>query len=169
MELTARPRHKPPSARHLGAPPWQRVSHRLSSDPAQGVSTLAEQSLEPLDALPRNGLGKRSANEVLGRASRQRVDYRPKEAQVQGFRQACKSNPKPSRRIPCKQGANEELWNTAGASANSWFLYALHLTYPNALPISSGGDYMTMYGRDDRIPSPPPGCAHLKPEGATPE
>jgi hypothetical protein len=42
-----------------------------------------------------------------------------------------------------------------------WFLHALHLTYPDALPTyESGEDYMSMYGRENHIPLlPPPGYA----------
>jgi hypothetical protein len=52
-----------------------------------------------------------------------------------------------------KQGYGPD-WLYAG-----WFLHALHLTYPDALPISSGEDCMLMYGRDGQVPMPPPGYA----------
>jgi hypothetical protein len=52
-----------------------------------------------------------------------------------------------------KQGYGPD-WLYAG-----WFLHALHLTYPDALPISSGEGYMLMYGRDGQVPMPPPGYA----------
>ena len=51
--------------------------------------------------------------------------------------------------------SNGPDWLYAG-----WFLHVLHLTYPDALPTyESGSDHMSMYGREDHIPMPPPGCA----------
>ena len=41
-----------------------------------------------------------------------------------------------------------------------WFLYALKLTYPDALPVAAGqGGALRMYGREDLVPPPPLGHA----------
>lgn len=46
-------------------------------------------------------------------------------------------------------------WAYAG-----WFLHALNLTYPDALPFADGrGGALGMYGREDLVPPPPPGYA----------
>jgi hypothetical protein len=41
-----------------------------------------------------------------------------------------------------------------------WFLHALKLTYPDALPVADGeGGALGMYGREDLVPPPPRGYA----------